>query len=213
MKWKYIFIVFCLVFSNLLYAQENYTIVYGYSSLTFANQIPLRPNDFDRKDILYINGDSLSFLSVSGQRPKKKRNEVGRQRDQHSSYYFPKLNRSLEESFYAEPSGLLEYKKKNFDWVLHSDTMTIAGYFCQSAVVDGMKAWYAPSLPASFGHGYLVGLPGTILMLESRGERAYFLKALSVKKGAPHIVLPKAKIIPIKDGESKIEEMKKYFKD
>lgn len=213
MKWKYLLFVFGLACSNLVNGQNDYTIVYGSSSLIFTNEISMRPKDFDRKGILYINGDSLSFLSVSGQKPKKKRNEVGRKRDHHSSYYFPKLNRSLEESFYVEPTGLKEFEKNNFDWVLQSDTMTVAGFLCKAAVADDVIAWYAPELPASFGLGYYVGLPGTILLLDSRGKNIFYIKALSVKKGSPRIVLPTAKFILLKEGESKVDEMKKYFKD
>ncbi len=213
MKRKYIFFVFCLRLSSLVDAQDNYTVEYNTVYKTFSKDDQRMPKENKRINMVYTQGDSLSFSSGGTRRENKRNSEVGKRYDNHMEFYFPKFSRTLRVNYIENPPLLLEYENKNIDWTLYSDTMTIAGYLCKVAVGEEVIAWYASSLPVPFGPNQFRGLPGMVLLVESRGAYVFYIKAVSVKKRAPHIVLPKAKIIPIKDGESKIEEMKKYFED
>lgn len=78
---------------------------------------------------------------------------------------------------YNEPSA-------NLKWTLHSDTLTVLKTLCNKATVEfggrGWTAWYAPSIPASYGPWKLSGLPGLILRAEENSGMHSF-EAVSIR--------------------------------
>lgn len=76
---------------------------------------------------------------------------------------------------------LIEKKYEKLDWKITTESKTIDGYLCYKAIYfmkfinrKGIEAnipiiaWFAPSLPYSYGPKYFNGLPGLILVLEDR---------------------------------------------
>lgn len=64
---------------------------------------------------------------------------------------------------YSEP-------KSKIKWTLHTDTLTVMKTLCNKATTEFggrvWTAWYAPSIPVSYGPWKLSGLPGLILKAE-----------------------------------------------
>ena len=207
---QFIYIIFSLLISKQLYAQTNLIVEYNelYGVISFEKQ--KRINDFNRKEYLYTNGDSVAFFSFGLQKPDKKNNTIGSKKDHHSLFIFPKLKRVLHENQWVKPYNLQEFPFPEYEWNYHSDTMLIAGYVCNVAVADGIVAWYATAIKAPFGPLNFYGLPGVILMLEDhRNKRLY--KATSVKQHDNQIILPNLTMKGCKNCESKLQEIKKYF--
>lgn len=78
---------------------------------------------------------------------------------------------------YNEPSADLK-------WTLHSDTLTLLKTLCNKATAEfggrEWTAWYAPSIPVSYGPWKLSGLPGLILRAEENSGMHTF-EAISIR--------------------------------
>lgn len=74
--------------------------------------------------------------------------------------------------------------QENMKWSLLSDTLTVLKTLCNKATVEFggrvWTAWYAPSIPASYGPWKLSGLPGLILKAtEDSGMHTF--EAISIR--------------------------------
>ncbi len=73
---------------------------------------------------------------------------------------------------------------KNLKWTLHSDTLTVLKTLCNKATMEfggrEWTAWYAPSIPVSYGPWKLSGLPGLILKAEDDSGMHTF-EAVSIR--------------------------------
>jgi GLPGLI family protein len=92
-------------------------------------------------------------------------------------YYLNKKEKILIQK---QTSGeLLEYKNFEIDWQITKETKNIDGYLCYKAINEIKEtnrnkqvitteyvAWFAPSLPFSFGPKNFSGLPGLILEMK-----------------------------------------------
>jgi GLPGLI family protein len=193
-----------------LNAQMNFTIIYGEGYSVGSGNNDSIVGLYERKHIVYTNGDSLAFCSFSMQKPSKKINTVGSKRDHHAGFIFSKLSRVLHENYWTKPFGLIEQSVKPDKWQILSDTLRIEGYLCRAAVSDSKIAWFAEDVPLPFGPFLNHGLPGLILMLQNKKTFNTF-KAISIVRHAPRIVLPNLPIKPCKDCDSKRNELEKYF--
>jgi GLPGLI family protein len=202
--------VIVLAIAQQVYAQTNLIVEYNemYGVVSFEKQ--RKTEDFNRKEYLYTNGDSIAFFSYGLQKPLNKKNTIGSKKDHHSLFIFPKLKRQLHQNHWVKPYNLQEYPLPEYSWSYHSDTMLIAGYVCNVAVADGIVAWYSTAIKVPFGPREFYGLPGLILMLEDhRYKRLY--KATSVRQHNNQIVLPDLSFRECKDCESKMGDIKKHF--
>jgi GLPGLI family protein len=94
---------------------------------------------------------------------------------------------SSKWSFDLEKRYCLVDTFPEIEWVLTPDTMRVLGFLCQKATCTSsligktpyqFTAWYTPDIPASYGPRNFFGLPGLILILDSK----YFnYKATAVK--------------------------------
>lgn len=207
---KTVILIPAIFYAAFISAQSDYTILYNhsYGVVSFKKQKEL--NDFDRQEILYTNGDSISFYSFQQQQPHKKDSTVGAKKDHHAVFAFLKLKVMLHENVWNKPYNLTESALRSFDWKMHTDTMRIAGYLCHVAVDDGLVAWYTNEIPFSFGPMMYNGLPGLILMIEDHRNKI-LIKAASIKKLAPAIVLPDIPIKSCKSCNTQSAAIKKYF--
>jgi GLPGLI family protein len=89
------------------------------------------------------------------------------------------------------PIGDKEYCRvdtlADFNWELQPDTMHILGFLCQKAVsksvwegglLRSFTAWYTPDIPVTYGPKNIFGLPGLVLLADSK---YYTYKAIAVK--------------------------------
>ena len=64
---------------------------------------------------------------------------------------------------------LYEEENEPQSWILHDDTITIAGYLCQKALCQwrgrDYEAWFTPEIPINEGPWKFHGLPGLIIKL------------------------------------------------
>lgn len=78
---------------------------------------------------------------------------------------------------YSEP-------KENIEWTLASDTTTVLSQKCYKATLNYggriWTAWYAPSIPSSYGPWKLSGLPGLVLRAEDNSGMFAF-EAISIR--------------------------------
>lgn len=209
---KIVLFILLLSVNNLLFAQRNLIVEYGkYFKLT-SKITNKEVEGFDYEGTLYVQGDSLTFFTLKPQMPDIKRGTIGRERDHHALYAFPKLQRTISENFWTHPFGLMEYKMDTAKWHLFEDTLTVMGYLCKAAARDAVRVWYAVDIPVASGPFQYFGLPGIVLMVENlKYKRKY--QATSIRESKYKIVIPKAKFRACKDCDSKIEEIKKYFPD
>ena len=207
---KTVFLISAICYAAFVSGQSDYTIIYNHSDgvVSFKKQKEL--NDFDRQEILYTNGDSISFYSFQQQQPHKKDSTVGAKKEHHSIFTFFKLNVILHENVWTKPYNLIESELGSFNWKMHTDTMRIAGYLCHVAVDEGLVAWYTNEIPFSFGPMMYNGLPGLILMIEDHRNKI-LIKAASITKLAPAIVLPDIPIKSCKKCNTQSAAIKKYF--
>jgi GLPGLI family protein len=107
------------------------------------------------------------------------------------------------------------YEKK--DWEITTESRTIGAYLCYKAIYsknfigrDGknksipITAWFAPSLPYSYGPKDYNGLPGIIIELQER-KTIYSATAINLNKEKPlKIVFPKGKTITEEEYNRKV---------
>lgn len=199
-----------LTLSAVSHAQSNFTVVYNEMIGVISFDKQKKTDDYNRRQILYTNGDSVALYSFSMQKPNKKNNTVGKEKDHHAIFIFPDLGRNLGENYWTKPYNLGEYPLTQFDWKFHGDTMRIAGYRCNVAVADGIVAWYTKDIQSPFGPLHYTGLPGLILLVEDHKYKRIY-KAASVKLEAPKIVLPDLDINACTNCESKLDLIKARF--
>jgi GLPGLI family protein len=122
------------------------------------------------------------------------------------NYYLDKSKNSvLLESLNG---NLIEKKPEKLEWEITTESKQIGDYLCYKAIYlmkfvnrKGVNtsipitAWFAPSLPYSYGPKYLNGLPGLILMLEDR-ETTFIASSITISKDKEFkIDFPKGKTI------------------
>jgi GLPGLI family protein len=120
-------------------------------------------------------------------------------------YYLDKKEKVLIQK---QTSGeLLEYKNFEIDWQITKETKNIDGYLCYKAINEIKEtnrnnkvitteyvAWFAPSLPFSFGPRNFSGLPG--LILEMKVNNTTFLATkINLQEKEIKIEFPKGKRI------------------
>jgi GLPGLI family protein len=122
-----------------------------------------------------------------------------------NDYFFDKsTNKAIKRD---DNGNLIKINHEKLDWEVTTDTKYIDGYLCYKAIYQ-MKfinrrgvnmsipiiAWFAPSLPYSYGPKYFNGLPGLILELIDR-ETMFYASSVKVVNDEVLIDFPKGKII------------------
>jgi len=151
-----------------------------------------------------------------------------------SDYY---VDISSKTIIYNSPESSMMGRKKDeyliekpmeTDWVLSGESKEINGILCYKATQtitynNGVKdftkvvtAWYAPSIPYSFGPNGYGGLPGLILELNDRFV-TFGLKSIKFSDNEPKIVFPeKGKKVTHKEYENilmkGVEEIRESMK-
>lgn len=124
--------------------------------------------------------------------------------------FIDKKNNSIFNRSYG--GKIIEKENKILNWELTKETKKIDGHLCYKAIYflkfinrKGINtsipiyAWFAPSLPYSYGPKYFNGLPGLILELQDRGTTFYATSISILKDKELVIEFPKGKTISQED--------------
>ena len=186
--------------------------------LDFIGKIKKIANE--QKFKLLFNGDKSSFSEIGIMSSEDSYN-LKMSKIASSAYssdgevYYDKKN---NEEFLKKSNGIL-IKNTNtiLKWEVTADSKTISNYKCYRAVLEipfvnskgqsgiqKITAWFAPSLPYSFGPKDFHGLPG--LILELNDIRSTFLVTkISLDDKELTIDFPKGKTVTKEDYEKKLK--------
>lgn len=130
--------------------------------------------------------------------------------------------RSLKTIETFDESFLVEYPFEDFDWKITDEKKKINGIICQKATTRkkqiskddkskfiDIEAWFAPSIPLSFGPLSYGGLPGLILELSRNNGSLIRLKSLKKSKNKESIKKPEGKPISHREYLQKFKELTK----
>lgn len=159
------------------------------------------------KDYSLYQQDSVSLIDgVSNEVLKAYKKKVN-----YNPYYFDPviyqspLDGSLEVYDIIVPNAYMYSEEVPTAWELSDDTLTVAGYLCQKAVLQyGSKtwtAWYAMDIPMPYGPWKLCGLPGLILKAETEDSLLSFDAIVIRSVEAPILEFPKRLCIKGKRNE------------
>jgi GLPGLI family protein len=131
-------------------------------------------------------------------------------------YFFDKTTNTAVQR--KENGQLLEIENKKLEWEITVESKKIDNYLCYKAIYLNkfinrrgksisvpITAWFAPSLPYSYGPKYFNGLPGLILELQDR-ETTFLASSISISNTEElKIEFPTGKTIPKEEYEKKME--------
>jgi GLPGLI family protein len=131
-------------------------------------------------------------------------------------YFFDKTTNTAVQR--KENGQLLEIANKKLEWEITVESKKIDNYLCYKAIYLNkfinrrgkgvsvpITAWFAPSLPYSYGPKYFNGLPGLILELQDR-ETTFLASSISISNTEElKIDFPTGKTIPKEEYEKKME--------
>ena len=179
------FSILLLLFSFQSHAQKGVTVIYEFK----------RGGEVTIKQLLAVR-DSVSFETVVYSRGSevKYKKPLGAGFRSHNRYIDKARNLVLTQSQPMSRSKyLIEDTVQKLEWTFVDEEREILGYTCKRAIAKQnnltLNAWYAPSLPFSFGPNGTVGLPGLILEVEY-GSSKDGVRAVSVSDTMETIVEP-----------------------
>lgn len=196
---KYIFILFVCVFANATLNAQNISgeVLYDLEVVEMSVDTSKMSNSVAKASLVRFYDNYKK--SLAGERPVMKLNFnkdeavyqgiPSMQSDAHqfSVFYSSLMKRKYYTSFimgltfkqtkmYGTYYRVLK-NKSEFEWEITSESKEIAGYKCYKATtkkrvpagLNTIEAWFAPSLPFSFGPDNYGGLPGLVLEMKRLG--------------------------------------------
>lgn len=223
---KYVLILLLFV-TNFVIAQSGH-VVYSVQISPNANDEKFEHKDFIAKLIekatsqqflLVFNATRSNFKMIEGM------NNVSAYDDKIIN--IAKLAFTSSSDIYYDKENQIEFSKKtdgtilknttlNTNWEIQTESKIISSYLCYKAVlkipfvnrkgearVNEITAWFAPSLPYSFGPKHFYGLPG--LILETTENKTTFLATkITFDSNEVKIDFPKGKTITKEDYDKKL---------
>ncbi|MES2545687.1 MAG: GLPGLI family protein [Bacteroidota bacterium] len=223
---KYVLILLLFV-TNFVIAQSG-QVVYSVQISPNANDKKFEHKDFIAK--LIEKATSQQFLLVfNATRSNFKMNEGMNNVSAYDDKIIniAKLAFTSSSDIYYDKENQIEFSKKtdgtilknttlNTNWEIQTESKIISSYLCYKAVlkipfvnrkgearVNEITAWFAPSLPYSFGPKHFYGLPG--LILETTENKTTFLATkITFDSNEVKIDFPKGKTITKEDYDKKL---------
>lgn len=188
MKIIFQFVFLFLISSSISAQKKSGTIIYKIANIDLVNN----DNNIDVANMLEtakaqqytlnFNSKYASF-TISDAMPNESINDfymgMAKGYVSGSDFYFDYIKKVIIEV--VGDGTLLEQKLEELPWQIFSETKVIGQYQCYKATYDfeyrtrdnktatrTVTAWFAPSLPYSFGPKQYYGLPGLILELTDR---------------------------------------------
>ena len=180
---KFHIILITMLVKQALFSQGDRTILAEYS---FNNT---NTNVYSEV-VLYINSDAAYSEFKNIYNPKK---EIQEDEYGNLNVKIP-IKDTLGKQFYLKKDTIVFrdhiYKNKKFEpvivnektpafqWELKSDTLTLKGYFCNTAKLNfrgrSYNVWYTTEIPTQFGPWKFFGLPGLIIKIETTDRSISF---------------------------------------
>lgn len=224
---KYV-LTLLLFITNLVIAQSG-QIVYSVHINSNANDVKFEQKEFlatliekanSQEFLLVFNATSSNFNMIEGM------NSVSAYDDKIIN--IAKLAFTSAADIYYDKVNQIEFSKKTDGTILKNTTLTtnweiqteskiISSYLCYKAIlnipfinrfgesrVNEITAWFAPTLPYSFGPKHYYGLPG--LILETTENKTTFL-AIKITLNSEQIDIdfPKGKTITKEEYDKKLK--------
>lgn len=220
-------LIFIFFISNLAFSQSG-TISYDVKIDVDVTSIPKDKLAFITKMIDYANNQKfeLTFnknkscfkyveqLSSNPDYDKKMEN-IAKSAFTSSNIY---VDYEIKAEIYVQNDGILvENKYNKAIWELTTESKVISNYLCYKAIqkipfvnrkgenkIQEITAWFAPSLPYSFGPKNFYGLPGLILEL-TENKTTFLAAKILLNDKELIIVFPKGKTITKEEYERKLK--------
>ncbi len=223
---KKIILTSCLFISTICFSQNNYGIVeYGIAEVN----VPLKEGNSQNEMVKNIINTAktqefeLKFKGKISSFTNKESLDI--EQDETLSK-LAKIAYTTSDSFYLdldkkillkknEENILIKEQSKDYGWEISTESKKIDQYMCYKATCSisyisrvGKKekiitAWFAPSLPYSFGPKQYFGLPGLILEL-TESYTTYIAKKIILNDKEIAIDFPKGKTVTNEEYEQKV---------
>lgn len=220
-------LIFIFFISNLIFSQSG-TISYDIKMDIDVTSIPKDKVDFISKMIDYANNQkfeltfnktkscfkSVEQLSTNPDFDNKMEN-IAKAAFTSSDIY---IDYEIKSEIVVRNDGILVENKYNKPiWEITSESKVISKYLCYKAIqkipfvnrkgenkIKEITAWFAPSLPYSYGPKNFYGLPG--LILELTENKTTFLAAKILLNDKELIInFPKGKTVAKEEYERKLK--------
>ena len=128
------------------------------------------------------------------------------------------INYEIKSEIYIQNDGVLvENKYNEAKWEITTESKVISNYLCYKAIlkiplvnrykeniIQEIVAWFAPSLPYSYGPKNFYGLPGLILEL-TENKTTFLAAKILLSDKELNIDFPKGKTVTKEDYEKKLK--------
>lgn len=223
---KIIIILFFILFHNSSISQSGkvfYKINIETPNIDVPIQIREKVKDINeaaknQKFELSFNKNISNFKFIKDLKTEYKFEKVARS-GLTSSYelFYDKINNF--EIRKMLDGTLIKYEKPIKSWIITKESKKIEQYICYKALLEEEKtnrsgkkikktitAWFAPTLPHSYGPKNYYGLPGLILEL-TENKTTFLAQKITLQKKENKIEKPKGKTITQEEFDLKQEEM------
>ncbi len=180
---------------------QGYRITYERDNAMKPLMVQGKPMIFSNFKERLVFRDTLSFcygIKDDADQMKKKDTLYGEKLIHHGIIY--NSNSRVYFSEVAWPAGAKKYlifgKPAEDIWTFGTETKTILGYECRSALHvdknnDSVLVWFTPSIPNPFGPNMYFGFSGLVLeVFDQRGGRGLHIIATKIESGPYRVVMP-----------------------
>jgi GLPGLI family protein len=226
---KAVYIFFISFISNFFYGQSGQVVYavkmdstsYQESGQYFERLKKMKEYANNQKFELKFNNNLSSFKYMEGLHSDSDFSDRENTTAQFamttsSDFYYNKVeNIEIQQK---KDGQLIEKEYSKVSWILGTESKKIDSYLCYKATYKEpyiarksgetryreVVAWYAPSLPYSFGPINFYGLPGLILELKYKNA-TYFATNIALKGTDIFIDFPKGKTVTKEEYEKKLK--------
>lgn len=224
---------FLLLFTNFLFAQSG-IVVYSIQLDTTGNEkMKSGLTDYwvetDRKIKEYaikqqfelrFNKNQSSFKNIESLNSDSNFDEsiISLAKSIYTSADDVYINLSTNIELRKMRDGILVRDSINKNWEILNESKKIGDYLCYKAIlsrpfingsgesrISKTEAWFAPSLPYSFGPKEFCGLPGLILELLADRATTFIATKITIEKEYLDVTFPKGKSVTKKEYKEKLQ--------
>jgi len=225
LRIKKIIILFSVIFTSVLFAQDklviNYNFIYEFdlSKSTDPKTVEtFKESNKNTSDYILITSKEESIFNKVEKIDNSQNKTGGISTPSANLYSNFKDNYRLDNLEFRGKKMLIKDSLTSFKWFIQKDSGEILGYKVKKATAKRnnitYEAWYAPSLSFKSGPEFYWGLPGVILkvaviMDQNDGIHKRFYTATDIKINNKAIILKptKGKVLTKKEFEDYFNEL------